>query len=262
MRIVFYLIAAALAVLFATQTKAAEYNQRLRRSDYKVAARYGYHGNDLETAHNAVVKKTKINEIVNEFMHSLEHDQFDASQLSDIAIDEMIFTAGIYLRAEGHDDLADEIALEYQLKYRGHFTRMFLASKEIGDHPPVLEWLETVHERIHEAIGNFLCQYSHIHDVYILNHGNVVFKPSMAVDFKDYKDHFAGHPLLAGWMWEHHGFAGVVAYWLVNGACTAATSGMGLVTFACGPIAGFAENQVDYRLAPPVAKRIWERSGN
>jgi hypothetical protein len=258
MRVIFY-VACAITLLFMASLSKADSNE-LTTKDYRLAWRYGYSGSDLREAHR-VAKKTNTRTITNDFMQSLEHDEFDAAQQADQAMDQLILTAGIYLRAEGHDALADEIGLDYQLKYRGHFTRMFLGEKEIGDHPPVSQWIETIHAEIHEAIGDWLCQGSHLHDMYILNHGNVVFKPSMATDLKDYKDHFAGH-LIWGWYWEHHGFAGVVSYWLVNAACTGATSGMGLVTFACGPIAGFAENQVDKRIAPPIAERIWKRSGH
>ena len=259
MRVIFWCALAVICALFAGVSKAA--NDDLRRNDYKLAARYGYTVRDLREAHAEARNNTNVKAVINDFTKSLENDSFDAAQQTDQALDQIILTASIYLKAEGYEALAEEIGFDYQLHYRGSFTRMFFGQKEIGDHPPVSEWLETVHERIHEAIGDWICQGSHIHDIYILNHANVVFKPEMASDLKDYKDHFAGH-LIWGWYWEHHGFAGVVSYWLVNAACNAATSGMGLVTFACGPIAGFAENQVDKRIAPPIADRIWKRRGH
>lgn len=229
----------------------------LRPIDYKLAKHYGYLPSDLRDAYKEV-KKIPTETIVKQFMQSIEVDPFKAAIFSDEAIDQMIITASVYLNAEGHQNLADDITFEYQIRYRGYYTRMFLEEKEIGDHPAINSWLETVHERLHRALGDFICKGSHIHDVYILNHGNVVFKPQMANDFKDYKDHFAGH-LIWGWFWDHHGFAGVVSYWLVNGLCTGGTSGMGLITFVCGSIASLAENQVDERIAPPIARRIWDR---
>ena len=259
MRVVFWCAIALICGLFATVSRAA--GDDLRKVDYKLAVRYGYTPRDLREAHAEARKNTNVKAVINDFTKSLENDGFDAAQQTDQALDQIILTASIYLKAEGHDALAEEIGFDYQLHYRGSFTRMFLGQKEIGDHPPVSKWLESVHAKIHDAIGDWICQGSHIHDIYILNHANVVFKPAMAFDLKDYKDHFAGH-LIWGWYWEHHGFAGVVSYWLVTAACSAATSGMGLVTFACGPIAGFSENVVDKRIAPPIAERIWHRSRN
>jgi hypothetical protein len=246
---------------FYSNAKAEEIvkTDALTKNDFKVSRKYGYKSKDLKGVHERVKKLTNSQSIIKEFMNSIENDPFDAAQLSDQAMDQIIITASIYLKAENHDALAEEIGFDYQVHYRGYFTRMFLGEKEIGDHPPVSGWLESVHAKTHNAIGDFLCQYSHIHDIYILNHANVVFKPAMAKDLKDYKDHFAGH-LIWDWWWEHHGFAGVVSYWLVNSACTGVTAGMGLVTFACGPISGFAENQVDRRIAPVVAERIWNRN--
>ena len=233
-------------------------DSRLRKDDFKVGKKYGYMASDLRSAHKDAVARVNVDKLSKSVLERLERMDIDSYALLDEATENLLKKADVLLRAEGHNGLADEISDEFVAHYRNANVKAYLGIKEIGDHPPVSEWLQTVHKKIHDAIGDFLCQWSHIHDVYILNHANVVFKPKMASDLKDYKDHFAGH-LIWGWWWEHHGFAGVVTYWVIEGACIGASYGLGIVTFVCGPIATYAENVVDKRIAPPIAERIWNR---
>ena len=88
----------------------------------------------------------------------------------------------------------------------------------------------------------------------------MVFNPT-GYEKIDYLDHFAGHPL-SRWSFDHHGLAGVVSYWASTAVCGAATAGLGLLTFVCGPISGFVENGMDRYIAPPIAGKIWESAHN
>ena len=168
------------------------------------------------------------------------------------------------LRHFGHADDADKIEVEFNLAYKGYFVRQHAnggVPVEIGEHPPLNVWLELVHAAFHIKLGDKWCQYFHVHDIFILNFSiPVVFKPS-AFEQLDYLDHFAGHPI-DRWTWDHHGFAGVVTYWAVNISCGAATAGMGVATFACGPISTMAENFMDRRIAPPLGTKIWTKAQN
>lgn len=229
------------------------------KDDYKVARQFGYrNGKEIERLNKQLTKKIDINAINADIATAMERNQLEFAEQADIAIENLVSLAVVVLRQKGNLELADDIGYEFERYYQFGYTKQMLGIEEIGDHPPMNEWLDSVHNKIEDAIGNFLCEYFHFHDLYILNMGlPIVFNPKK-VDLKDYLDHFSGH-LIWGWFWEHHGVAGVITYWVVTGVCSGATSGMGLVTFACGPIAGMAEHVMDKRIAPPIATRIWER---
>lgn len=255
MRLIHYVVLALTTLFCASIIKA----EGLTRDDYKVGQRYGYAKRDIKLSYqqkNISVNKDKI---IKSVAYALENDQLRAAEYYDEALQNLLSKAGVILKAEGHYELAEEIEMEYTLKYSGAVTRMALGIKEIGDHPPLSEWLKTVHDKIHDTLGDFLCKQFHFHDIMILNYGlPVVFSPKQ-YKLKDYLDHFAGH-LIWGWFWEHHGVAGVITYWVVDGICIGATYGLGVVTFVCGPIASFAENVMDKSIAPTMGERIWQRS--
>lgn len=255
MRLIHYVVLAFISLICASVVKAED----LTNDDYKAARRYGYSARDIRISYQEKKKLVNKDKVIADVSAALEKDQFQAAQYYDEAIHNLLSKADVILRAEGHYDLADEIQLEYMLVYSGAVTRQMLGMKEIGDHPPLSEWLDTVHEKIHEAIGDWLCKQFHFHDLYILNRGlPVVFYPKK-YQLKDYLDHFAGH-LIWGWFWEHHGVAGVVTYWVIDGVCIGATYGLGIVTFVCGPIASLGEQVMDKRIAPPIGERVWKRA--
>lgn len=227
---------------------------------YVIAEEFGFFDKKEIYKLNRELRKTVKPEIIaRDVLSAFEKDEIAIAEYSDLALENLLTTAEIILRIKGHDKLADEISVNFLTHYKNGFFRLAVGEKELGDHPPMSQWIDDIHQKIEDAIGKFFCEFFHIHDLYILNHGfRVVFAPSK-YKLDDYKDHFAGH-LIWGWFWEHHGFAGVVVYWTVNGLCGAATSGFGLFVFACSPIATMAENATDKRLAPPIAERIWKRA--
>lgn len=246
-------------VIFCVYTAAKAEEDEPQKNDFYMAKRYGYLKHDVWQAYEEAKKNTDVKKINNEIKIKLEGNVFDRAELIEDTLDKMMEKIHTVLMAEGHDKLANDIAYEYEQFYQKALTRHLLGFDEIGDHPPMSEWLSDVHDRIHEALGDMICQYFHFHDIFIINYGlPVVFRPEF-YDLKDYKDHFAGH-LIWGWWWEHHGVAGVVAFWLVDGTCIAASYGLGVITFVCSPIATLAENVMDKHIAPPIAQRIWERA--
>jgi hypothetical protein len=256
MRVTYYLILAGLCFLFSSTLRAEE---DISDDDYKVAARYGYNAIDVRMSFAEKKRSVNRDEILRVVSFAMENDQIMFASQYDKAVANLLSKADVILRAEGHDTLADEIQLEYMQFYQTAGMRQALGLKEIGDHPPMSEWLAKVHDKIHKAISDFLCKQMHFHDIMILNHGfSVIFSPSKYT-LKDYLDHFSGH-LIWGWYWDHHGVAGVITYWLVDGVCIAGTYGMGLVTFVCGPLATLSENFMDKTIAPPIGKRIWTRA--
>lgn len=168
------------------------------------------------------------------------------------------------LRHFGYEAEADKMAVEFHMAYKNYFVRTNLnggVPVEIGQHPPMNIWVELVHATLHIKLGDFWCQYFRVHDLFVINFAvPVVFKPK-GFRLDDYLDHFAGHPLSA-FKWDHHGLAGVVTYWTTNIACGAATAGIGMLTFACGPISGLAETVMDRRIAPPIGRRVWNKANS
>lgn len=255
------MIFTALALIFATSAMAqvAPESDKPPSDSFNAAKQWGYSPVEVYKLNRKLKSKVDVDAIQYNLGSALEHDKMLLASYMDEAVENLLRRADGVLRATGNMALADEIATDYQLTFRGGVTYQAMGPKEIGDHPPISEWLGKIHAKIESAIGEFWCKFFHFHDLYILNHSiPVAFAPSK-YDLDDYKDHVAGH-LMFGFIWEHHGLAGVVTYWLVEGVCSGFTGGLGLVTFACGPIASYAEHVMDKRIAPPIATRVWKRA--
>jgi hypothetical protein len=260
MKSVFLILSALLALVFSSTLRAGT---EMTADDYKAAAAFGYTDvEDLKRENEAASARVNLQAHYDAVAKSFYGDRYKAAEMTDKAIGQLLSVAGGALRAKGEVELADEIAYEYEMYYKNSVACVVAGCvMEIGDHPPMNEWLDSVHEKIHAKMTDRWCQYFHFHDIEILNHGiPVVFAPTKYA-FDDYKDHFAGH-MDGPFSWVHHGVAGVVTYWGVNITCSAGTAGLGAVTFFCGPISGFAEHVMDKRIAPKVAKRIWDRAND
>jgi len=232
-------------------------------ADYRTAAHYRFSRVDVWFENRRRAGTVDVEAIQKAVVRDLgEPTKLPSAKRLDAVVESTIHRGAAALREMGEGTEADRIEAEYAVAYTGYFVRQYENGGipvEIGDHAPLNLWLELVHAALHIKLGDDLCRYLHVHDLFIVNFAvPVVFNPKR-YDLLDYKDHFAGHPLSA-WKWEHHGLAGVVTFWAVNITCGAATFGMGLVTFACSPIAGLAESVMDRRIAPPVAERVWKRS--
>jgi hypothetical protein len=256
MRLIIVLWALFSTVALAEKVPA---NDELTPPDYEAAERYGYKNqNELRQLHKKLRRSTKTNEIISAIENDLASDnRLLLGEKLDDTFKHVFNRVNVVLRAEGHGELADEIAHEFTF-YSDHYKRQALGMTDIGDHPPMSEWLVKVHDKIELALGEFWCKFWHFHDIKILNYGiPVVFHPA-EYDLADYKDHFAGS-LIAGFWWDYHGVAGVITYWAVNLTCSFGTSGIATSLFVCGPIASFAEHVMDKRLAPGFATRIWNK---
>jgi hypothetical protein len=255
MRVIFYLILSILSLFFCDILRASE----LREDDFRAGQDFGYTRSDIREAYKQAKKNNQIDKITKQVASNLEFDRISAAKNIDQAIFNLIDLTIEVLNVKGHYKLAGEIETEYLVYYQDSVLRQVFGEKEMGDHAPLSDWLVGVHKKTHEALGDFLCQYFRFHDIFIINFGvPVVLNPKL-YDLKDYKDHFAGH-LIWGVFWEHHGVAGVVTYWLINGVCIGATYGLGVLPFVCSPIASLGENVMDKRIAPPIAERVWQRA--
>jgi hypothetical protein len=248
-----------LSLLLAFTNTASASDDSLKPEDYRLGERYGFSADEMKTAHKEAQKKVNPDAIAKQIADAFENDPYASAEILDYAISMALNKSYKILYDEDYKYLADNIEQDYLLFYKNYYKKQFLGLLEMGDHEPMSDWLRTVHKKIHDAIGEFICEQTHIHDLYILNHSiPVVFSPS-SYTLKDYLDHFAGH-LIWGWWWEHHGFAGVVTYWVIQGTCIGMTWGLGILDFVCSPIASLGEHIMDKRIAPDMGERIWQRA--
>lgn len=260
-KIIFFLSLSATSLLFSSQLKADETSDDLTSETYAAAKEFGFKDSaEIKKGHASAKIKINKKHYQNRVATAFDRDERLAGKMIDNSIDNILKLADGVLRARGEIALADDISFEYSVFYAGYVECLAAGcSKEIGDHPPINEWLDGVHKKIHDKIGDYWCQFFHIHDLEILNRGiPVVFQP-VSFELIDYKDHFAGH-MYGRFSFVHHGVAGVVTYWAVQVACSGATAGLGAASFFCGPISGFAEFVMDKNISPPLAERIWDRA--
>jgi hypothetical protein len=241
------------------------YAQDLTQQDYSAGEKFGHGILEMQTQHKVrrgKVDEEKINDYVTQVLQ--EPDGFLSARLLDLTTARIIQRSVAALNRFGYNEEAEKIEGEYKEYYSTFYNdQYFGVSKSIGQHPPMNIWMELVHVVIHIKLGDFWCQYFHTHDLFIINFATpiVLFK-TKAFDKVDYLDHFAGKPI-GRWSWDHHGLAGVISYWMASAACGSATAGLGLITFICGSISGFVENNMDRYIAPKIGGAIWDsRSGN
>jgi hypothetical protein len=200
----------------------------------------------------------------------VETDARDLEKLAirtDAALDRIVKLAAWSLRRKGHSADATRIETEYRNYYtRGvYYTYLGVEQLELGDHQPLSQWLVTWYDKLESILGPFVMKITHLCDIKILNYGiPVVFHPAgwkgEIWDIADYRDHFAGHMEPDGWMFIHHGVAGVAAYWTTWGICVGATWGAGAIVFICTPIGAASEYAMDRWAAPPLSDWVYCRA--
>lgn len=179
------------------------------------------------------------------------------AQRSDAAIQAMVARGVKELAIRGDEVYAAQAQSEYETKFRGYLTRM-VRSRDIGDHKPLVEWLDSFYERLEFVLGVELCKATHLSDLYTLNHCiPVVFHPcTFPMDAvggdreSEYQRHFAKGSV-------YYGLVPVVTYWALDIGCVAATQGAGTI-WLCGPIAGAGEYLMATFVAPKLSNAVYE----
>jgi len=239
------------------------YAQDLQQVDFNAGEEFNYTATEMKQEHKRqkdLVKGDKINAMVAETIGT--PNDLPSARLLDLTTARIIQRSVAALNHFGYKADATKIASEYDANYKFFYENRFYGDKEIGQHDPMNIWMELVHVAVHIKLGDFWCQYFHTHDLFIINFATpIVLNPLSAFDKIDYVDHFAGHPT-GRFSWDHHGLAGVISYWAATATCGAATAGLGLITFVCGPISGFVESGMDKYIAPPIAGKIWDSAHN
>lgn len=205
-------------------------------------------------------------------------DRFEndgARQLAVDALTSMLTVAAAHLQKRDRSEDAEQMLGEWETIYR---DRVAGVAEDVGDHLPYSEWLQVWYAVLEAEFGVQFMEWTHLRDIWILNFAMpVVFSPDAQAVWcrehlqdhpndsckREYARHFVGtkfgafdplnHPDL------HHGFAGVVSYWLAWAACQYATAGTGWFV-VCTPVGTLVENAVERRIAPRVSDRIWDRT--
>lgn len=210
-------------------------------------------------------RRAKLRTPVRAIMQDVERDLssndkgLTASRL-DQTVDAIVKRTTAVMEERGYKVEADEIRMEYYAKFKNYLTAMTLnKAADLGDLAPFSDFLTRVHAKAEDLLGETLCKFLHVHDIYIINYAlPVVFAPSEH-DLESFQNHFTGKHIL-GPLWEYYGLAPVVAYWAVNVTCIAGTWGMGIVGFVCSPIASVAENVFGIYLSPRLGEFVWKRA--
>lgn len=242
-----------LAIIISVLLSNFAFGQELQEQDYKVANEFHYSRLALKIAHKRALSRTNQEAIKQQVYADIDNGRF--AQRIDSAVDMIIKRTDYALRAKGFSADADEIMSEYQ----DH--AFFLSRKrgDIGDYAAWSEFMVKVHAKAHEKLGDTLCKWLHVHDLFIITYGvPVAFAPA-DFDLETYQNHFTGIHIL-GPFWKHYGLAPVVVYWAVNIVCNASSSG--LAAFACSPIATVAEQGFGIYLSPPLGEKIWTKAQN
>ena len=100
------LILLSLLLMFSTTASAVD--DSLKPEDYRIGKRYGYTANDMKQAHKEAKKKINQDKMAREIAKTFEDDPFKSAELVDEAINNMLSMAGVMLRAEGHDEIAED----------------------------------------------------------------------------------------------------------------------------------------------------------
>ena len=164
---------------------------------------------------------------------------------TDRTVDLMIQFAITQLRLRGHHSEADRIRNEWDNQWHGVISNLDLSAEELGDWPPLSEWLADTYDRLDNLFGPLFMAMTHLDDIKIVNYGiPVVFEPCDARwDMAEYQLHFV--PL-----------AGVVTYWTAWGVCVGATWGGGIM-FICTPIGTASEHFMVTFVAPGISDRFY-----
>lgn len=188
-----------------------------------------------------------------------------AAARADQTLERMVRFAAWMLKRKGFPNEANQITSEYFTQFSG-FMLDRETRRDLGDHAPLLTWLDVWYVKLEGILGPVVMRATNLEHLKILNYAiPVVFNPTGkdndTWNIDEYRAHFAGtrdsffYPRD-----EHNGFAGVVTYWAVWGACTAATYGAGgILPFICAPVGEVSCYGMGKYLAPKISDFVFCR---
>lgn len=244
------------AVLFLGTTATAHNREPITEQDYDTVGEFGIGRLQLRSAFRGAKNRTPWEKLSNEIKAEIENERL-APQV-DKAVKAIIDTTVMALRHKGYKKDADAIEQEFYDKFDGFVTNHVSIRGDIGDYAPWSQFLADVHEKAHDRLGDVLCKFIHVHDLFIVTYSvPVVFSPS-DYDLQTYQNHFTGIHVL-GPVWEHYGLAPVIVYWTVNIACNVGTYAAGAAFFGCSILASVAEDAFGIYVSPKLGEFCWKK---
>jgi hypothetical protein len=186
-----------------------------------------------------------VEQKANSVIRSLKEGHFE--QDTQTVLNELVHRGLQSLRDHG---FSSDASL-YELDWTQHYSDFLLrsASRNLGDHRPLSQWLTRFHEDLEAKIGKIACRFSRLHDIKILNFAiPVVFDPSgyaANLGAREYQKHFVP-------------FAGTVTFWSSNISCRAALPLP--ASIGCGPASEVAQFFVENWVAPGVSDKIYQQA--
>lgn len=145
----------------------------------------------------------------------------------------------------GYFNEAERMRYEWATYYKGS---LFVSDRDIGDHKPIIQWINTQYKTIELLLGKDVCRLLHISDMLTFNSSNVTVRPcSFPMDnvqgerIDEYRRHFAGGPKGNDYF---YGTIPALTYWVVNIGLTAVG-----VPIVSSLIASVAERLMDIAAA-------------
>jgi len=199
--------------------------------------------------------KKERKEVILTLKEALENKVETAKKI-DRASENMVKFASFLLKQQGKPQIAAEIEAEYLDNYQ-NYTYLYAigAVSDIGDHPPMWEWLDKLEKKLRAELGDFIMEATRLSDLRTFNYaipivlqpaGDERFDPPTLISKLDYQQHFVP-------------FAGALSYWVTWGVCVGATWGAGIL-FICAPVGMIVERVIETRVAPPLSDKIWDRA--
>ncbi len=220
---------------------------------------HGYSEQDTKREIKNKRKQIDVERIAQDIATSFEsQDQFASAQYTDEAIENLVMGTIAVLKQYGHTKEADDIEIDYMLKHRYSITKA-LANKNMGDHEPLSQFIKVVHEKAHDLLGDFICHMTRIHDLWTLNYAIPVMFAPTKYDQEEFKNHFHGKRF-AWFIWQNRGGVPIITYHVINGICGGLTSGLGWITFICGPIGGLGQTVMENHFSEDLSDFVWTRA--
>jgi hypothetical protein len=171
---------------------------------------------------------------------------------TNVALKAMFRVAGWKLEQTGFHAEARQLEYEYT-RYYESYVLYGIYPVDLGDHPPLSQWLSDTYAKLENLLDPKVMALLHLDDINILNYAIpvVLLRVPGPISRDEYRLHFAGSD-------AHGGFAGVVTYWGVWGACQVLTAGTGWF-IVCTPAGSGAEYIMQHRIAPGLSDRIYDR---
>ncbi len=141
-------------------------------------------------------------------------------------------------------------------------SRRYADSRDIGDFPGLIAWIDQAYDVLELTLGYKLCYTLRLTDIKTINRGLVVVFQPCKHGATQMLSHSCGdlhttplHPM------PYRGLINITAYWVTSFTCSMATFGAGAF-FICSPLAYLVELSFDKWLCEPIQGKIYEWACN